>query len=122
MSKPVSYQILKAVKLCARVLAWHARGRERRETAHQFSVIEDPSYLVPSERTLKRDSVPAAGVVVEVDSDSLDWQTFTLLQQHVKFTKIKGTATVPGTLHAEIPLENLRIALEMEGSALVHRM
>lgn len=73
----MQYQIAKPVEFGVGVPGGPSRTTLGWETTHELSVVEDPAYLVAGDRTFKRDSVPAAGVIVEINPDALDCQGFT---------------------------------------------
>lgn len=73
----VQYEIMNAIELRTRVSKRTIGCTSRRETAHQFSVVEDPRYLVSTQRTFEGNRVAAAGLVIEINPESSNRQGFT---------------------------------------------
>ena len=115
----MNYEISHTIKLRASVLRRIATCCGRRETAHEFGVIKDPSNLLPGQGTLKGNCVSTSGVVIELDSKTLDCQQESS-QSPVKGTYINGIPRVRPTRNGSIPSENVSVPAEMDGSMRVH--
>jgi hypothetical protein len=60
LSEGVNHKITNTIQFGASILGWITIGGQRRETTHQFGIVEDSCDFLSRERTIKGDCVSTA--------------------------------------------------------------